>query len=318
MDQFFKFYKKYGIFVVLIVLLIFFALTADGMLKPANLINILKQSAIYGVIVVGVTIVMISGGIDLSVGGQVACNGLLLAYMLTNGVPIWIAIMISILAGCLMGAINGILSASLKIMPLVITLCFMLILNGLAVVVTNGYPIYGMPEAFLFIGQGYVGKWIPFSVIILLVIVAIGWFILHKTYLGRRIYALGGNQDASRLAGINIVRVRVVTYVLCSFFTSIGAMMLLSRTDSASPTAGATYPFDCLTAVVLGGVSWGGGSGNILTTIAGVVIISLIGNGLLLLGYDSNFQQIIKGFILLLALSMDAIQKIRNAKRVSL
>jgi ribose transport system permease protein len=224
------------------------------------------------------------------------------------------AMVISILAGCAMGAVNGLLIASLKISSIVVTLCFLLILNGMAIVVTQGYPIYDMPDRFLFIGQGYIGDWIPFSIIIFALAVAIGWFVLHKTYFGRYIYALGGNQDAARLAGISIFKVRIATYVICSFFTAIGAMMLLSRTDTATPTAGASYPFDCLTAVVLGGVSLGGGYGNVITTMVGVVIITLIANALLLMGYDSNFQQIIKGSILLLAVSIDAVQRNQTIK----
>lgn len=309
MDKFFKFYKKYGIFVVLVVLFAFFSIAADGFLNTPSLMNILRQSVVYGVMVVGITIVMISGGTDLSVGGQVACNGLLIAYMLTHGVPIPVAILIGIVTGMAFGALTGILIASLRVAPLVITLCFMLILNGIAVVVSGGYPIYDMPKSFLFIGQGNLGGVFPFSVLILALAVLVGWFILHKTYFGRQIYALGGNQGAARLAGINVFKVRVLTYMISGAFIALGCIMLLARTNSATPTAGATYPFDCMTACVLGGVSWGGGSGNIITTMLGVVIIAMIGVGLLLIGFDSNFQQIIKGLILLMALSIDAIQR---------
>ncbi|MCI8464716.1 MAG: ABC transporter permease [Lachnospiraceae bacterium] len=314
MDKFFKFYKKYGIFVVLVVLFAFFSIAAEGFLNTPSLMNILRQSVVYGVMVVGVTIVMISGGTDLSVGGQVACNGLLIAYMLTHGVPIPVAILIGIVSGMAFGVLTGTLIASLKVAPLVVTLCFMLILNGIAVVVSGGYPIYDMPKSFLFIGQGNIGSVFPFSVLILALAVLIGWFILHKTYFGRQIYALGGNQGAARLAGINVFKVRVFTYMISGGFIALGCIMLLARTNSATPTAGATYPFDCMTACVLGGVSWGGGSGNIITTMLGVVIIAMIGVGLLLMGFDSNFQQIIKGLILLMALSIDAIQRNKAEK----
>ena len=312
-DKFFKFYKKYGLIVVFLVIFAYFAVAARGFLNLRNVMNILNQASIYGIMCVGVTIVMVSGGMDMSVGGQIACSGLVTATMMKMAIPFPIAILGGVLCCVVVGAINGAFIATFNTPPMVITLCLMLILNGIAVVVTRGIPIYDFPKAFYFIGQGFIGGIFPVCIIVFAITVAVGYFLLNKSYFGRKLYAIGGNREAARLAGINIFRTRLLSYLICSAFIGIGSWVLLSKTGSASPTAGANYQFDCLTACMLGGVTFGGGSGNVLTTALGVLIISMIGNGLLLMGFDGNFQDVIKGIILLLAMTMDAYQKIRKA-----
>lgn len=315
-DKFFKFYKKWGLFLVFILLFALFCLIADGFYTPRNLINILKQASIYGVMCVGVTIVMVSGGMDLSIGGQIAISGLAIGALMKLGLPIPVAVLAGILLCVLVGFINGAFIATFNAAPLVITLCLMLILNGLAVVLTQGAPIFGFEEEFYFIGQGFIGDVFPASIIIFFIAVAVGYFLLHRSYFGRQLYAIGGNREAARLAGINIFKVRILSYMICSAFIGVGSWVLLSRSGSATATAGANYQFDCLTACMLGGVTMGGGSGSVLTTALGVLIISMIANALLLLGFDGNLQQVIKGIILLATLTVDAYQKIRTAKAV--
>ena len=313
-EKFWKFYRKFGPYIILAGVFLFFALTQKAFLRPANLINVLQQVAIYGIVSTGVTFVMISGGTDLSVGGQVACNGLLIAAMMVKWhLPVPVAILVGIVTGVLLGCINGAISAFLRVTPFVITLCTMLLLHGVALVVTNGYPIYDMPESFLWLGQGRIGP-IPVSVIILVITCVTGWFLLSKTYFGRKVYALGGNQEAARLAGINVVKLRIIVYGLCGFFTTIGTIVMLARTNSATATSGQNYQFDCMTAACLGGITFGGGNGNMLNTFIGVLIIGILANGLILAGINSNMQQVIKGFLLLFAIAMDAIQKRHTAK----
>lgn len=313
-DKFFNFYKKYGLFVVFAILFALFAFLADGFLNSRNLINILKQASVYGIMCVGVTIVMVSGGMDMSVGGQIACSGLIMAALMKLGINPVFAVIAGILVCAVIGYINGLFIATFNCAPMVITLCLMLMLNGSAVVATSGIPIYDFPKSFYYVGQGFIGDVFPFSILIWLAAIIIGYFLLNKSYFGREMYAIGGNREAARLAGINVVRARILSYVINSVFIGVGAWVLLSKTGSAAPTAGSNYQFDCLTACMLGGVTFGGGSGNVLTTALGVLIIAMIGNGLLLLGFDGNFQQIIKGAILLLTLTIDAYQKIRKSK----
>lgn len=314
-NKFWKIYRKVSSYVILAVVFVFFALTQKAFLNPTNLLNILQQVAVYGIIITGVTMVMVSGGTDLSVGGQVACNGLLISACMVNfNLPVPVAILVGMAAGAAIGFINGWIAAFFRIIPFVVTLCTMLILNGLALVVTNGYPIYDMPESFLFLGQGRVGP-IPVSVILMIIVCLIGWFVLSQTYFGREIYALGGNQEAARLAGINVFRMRIAVYTLCGLFTTIGTIVMVARTNSATATSGANYQFDCMTAACLGGITFGGGSGGMMNSIVGVLVIGILGNGLILMGVNSNMQTVIKGFLLLFAICMDALQK-RHAAEV--
>ena len=197
-------YKKYGIYILLVVVFAFFAVAAPNFLAAKNVINILRQVSMFGIVVVGVCMVMIGGGMDLSVGMQMAVDGMLIGYMMVNlNVPIPLAIVITIVVGCLLGAANGIIAVKMHIAPIIVTVGTMLVLQGVAYLITGGYPITGMPEAFKVIGQGYVGI-IPVPVIIFVLFIIFGAILMNKTYLGRYIYALGGNKEAARLAGINV------------------------------------------------------------------------------------------------------------------
>jgi ribose transport system permease protein len=199
---------------------------------------------------------------------------------------------------------------------LIVTLGTMLILQGIAYVVTGGYPVFGLPEKFAFLGQGYL--WIiPVPVIIFAMVITAGWFVLNKTYFGRYVFAIGGNIEAARLSGISLDKIRVSIFGLCGFVTSIAALIMLSRTNSAQPGAGATYPFDSLTAAVLGGISFAGGEGRIGGAIVGVLIIGILDNGLILMGVTSNWQSVIKGFILIAAVGIDSVQRKRKKVRLS-
>lgn len=315
-DKFFRFYKKWGLLLVFVLLFALFSLIAQGFYTPKNLLNILKQASIYGTMCVGVTIVMVSGGMDMSIGGQIATSGLVMGALMKMGMPVPVAVLGGIALCVVVGCINGLFIATFNSAPLVITLCMMLILNGMALVTTQGSAIFGFPESFYYVGQGFIGGVLPFSIVIFFIAVIVGYFLLHKSYFGRQLYAIGGNREAARLAGINIFRARVLSYVICSTFIGVGSWVLMSRAGSAVPNAGANYQFDCLTACMLGGVTFGGGSGSVLTTALGVLIISMISNALLLLGFDGNLQQVVKGIILLATLTMDAYQKIRTAKAV--
>ena len=316
-NDFFTFYKKYGLFVIIVLLALFFTFAAQGFMTLSNVLNIFKQASIYGILCVGVTIVMVSGGTDMSVGGQAALSGLVMAWAMKAGVPPFIAVIAGILTCMLIGLFNGFFIAFFNTAPIVITLCAKLMLDGLTVVLTKGIPIYDFPKSFYVVGQGFIGDVFPVSIIVLAVAVIIGYLLLQRSYFGRKLFAIGGNREAARLAGINIFKTRVYSYLICSGFVGVASWVLLSKTGSASPTAGASYPFDAMTACMLGGVTFGGGNGNVFTTFLGVLIISMLGNGLLLMGYDNNVQQIIKGLILLLAMCMDAYQKIHTSKASS-
>lgn len=301
-------YKKYGIYILLLVVFGFFAVTAPNFLSYTNVINILRQVSMFGIVVVGVSMVMIGGGMDLSVGMQMAVDGMLVGYMMVNlNMNPLLASLITIVIGCALGAANGIIAVKLHIAPIIVTLGSMLVLQGVAYLITGGYPITGMPEAFKVIGQGHIGV-IPVPVIIFAIFVAFGAIVMNKTYLGRHIYALGGNKEAARLAGINVDRLTVMVYTFCGFAASIAALIMVGRTNASQPGAGSSYSFDCMTAACLGGVSIAGGEGRISGTVIGVIILGILDNGLVLMSVNSNWQSVIKGAILLAAVAIDCYQ----------
>lgn len=301
-------YKKYGIYILLVVVFAFFSIVAPNFLAAKNVINILRQVSMFGIVVVGVSMVMIGGGMDLSVGMQMAVDGMLVGYMMVNmNLPILLSAVITIVVGCILGAANGVVAVKLHIAPIIVTLGTMLILQGVAYLITGGYPITGMPEAFKFIGQGYVGI-IPVPVIIFAIFIIFGAVVMNKTYLGRYIYALGGNKEAARLAGINVDKLTIMVYTFCGFAAGIAALIMVGRTNASQPGAGSSYSFDCMTAACLGGISIAGGEGRISGTVIGVIILGILDNGLVLMSVNSNWQSVIKGAILLAAVAIDCYQ----------
>ena len=244
----------------------------------------------------------------MSVGAQMAVDGMILGFLMVNlKVNPFLSSLIVIGIGCLFGVLNGVVAIKMNIMPIIVTLGTMLILQGTAYLITGGYPITGMPESFIPIGQGYVGV-VPVPVIIFLAFILFGWVVMNKTYLGRFVYALGGNREAARLAGINTDRLTVLVYTFCGFAASIAALIMVGRTNASQPSAGSSYAFDCMTAACLGGVSIMGGEGKISGAIVGVIILGILDNGLILMSVNSNFQSVVKGIILLVAVAIDCHQ----------
>lgn len=302
------YYKKFGIYILLVAVFVYFAIFAPNFLSYKNVINILRQVSMFGIVVIGVSAVMIGGGTDLSVGGQIAVVGMILGYLMVNmKVPMVLAMLIGIGVGIAFGALNGVLAIKLHIAPIIVTLSMMLVLQGVAYLITGGYPITGMPELFTKIGQGYIGI-VPIPVIIFIIFIVFGWIVMNKTYMGRHIYALGGNKEAARLAGINVNKLTIFIYAFTGFAASIAAIIMVGRTNASQPGAGSTYPFDCMTAACLGGISIAGGEGKISGVVVGVIILGILDNGLVLMGVNSNFQSVVKGLLLLVAVAIDCYQ----------
>ena len=301
-------YKKVGIYLILVVIFIFFSVTTSNFMDPSNIMNIIRQVSMFGIVVIGVTAVMLGGGMDLSVGGQIAVIGMIAGYMMVNlQINVVVTVLACLVIGVLFGMINGVLSIKLNIMPIIVTLGSMLILNGVAYLITGGLPITSMPEGFKMLGQGYIGP-IPIPVIIFIAFIIFGWIIVNKTYIGRHLYAQGGSKEAARLAGININKLTVAMYAFSGLASAVAALILVSRTNSSQPGAGSDYPFDCMTAACLGGISMQGGEGKISGAIVGVFIIGILNNGLVLMGVNTHFQSVVKGIILLVAVAIDAYQ----------
>lgn len=301
--------KKYGIFAVLLLLIIIFSVASKAFLVPSNLFNVARQISMLGIAAVGMAFVLLLGGIDLSIGSVITLVNIVAAWLMVkaNVDPV-LAALIALAMSASIGFINGWIIANIKMPPLIVTLCAMTILEGVAYIICGGLPIFGFPKAFTVLGQGYIGL-IPIPVIIMIVIFVIGSFILNKTFFGRYFYAVGSNEEAANLSGINVKRVKYLVYTLSGLFAGIAGIVLLSRTNSGQALAGKGFEFDVLTAVVLGGVSVNGGSGKISNVVAGVLIIGVLSNGLVLLNVSQYVQMVTKGLVLLFAVGFDCIQK---------
>lgn len=306
--------KGRAIYAFLVLMVIFFTIINPNFLTVKNLLNVAKQVSIFGIASVGMTYVILLGGIDLATGSIISFVNIVCAYFMVNiGMNVVLAVLLSLIISTFIGFLNGIIIAELRMPALIVTFASQTIFAGYAYIICGGVPISRMPESFLKLGQGYVGP-IPVPVIVMVVIFAIGTFILNKTYFGRYFYALGGNEEAALLSGIKIKVVKCLVYSLSGLFAGISGLVMLARANTAQPNAGVGYEFDVITCVVLGGVSVNGGSGKMSNVIAGVLIIGVLSNGMVLMNISSYMQMVIKGIILLLAVGADCIQQMNLQK----
>lgn len=304
-----KILKKYAIILILIGLIILFSFISPVFFSWSNFVNILTQQAYVVIAAIGLSFVMISGGMDLSIGYQMSLIAVLTSMLMKwYHFPIPAAILIGLLTGILLGMFNGIAAIKLKVHPLIITLGTMTIFQGISYIISKSNSIYGLDPAFKFIGQGYVFG-IPFCVILMVIAALIGSFILNKTYFGRYIYALGGNEEAARLAGVNISVIKLVVFAMCGFFVAVATIILVARAGSANSATGPGTEFTCMTAAVLGGISFKGGEGKIWGLITGVLILGILSNGMQIIGMGTYPQYIAKGVVLLAAVGFDTYQK---------
>lgn len=302
----FKENQNLGTIVALIILIVFVSVLNPAFLQVNNLLNLMRQLIINGFIALGMTFVILTGGIDLSVGSTLALTSAIFAGLLQGGMPTILAILTALGLGLILGLVNGILITKGKLAPFIVTLATMTIFRGLTLVYMDGRPIAGPKDdfAFQFLGKGqFFG--IPFQVILFIIAYLILWILLTKTSYGRKIYAVGGNEKASFISGIKIDKVKILVYVISALMAVLSGLVLTSRLNSAQPTAGSAYEMDAIAAVVLGGTSMTGGSGSLTGTLIGILILGVLNNGLNLLGVSSFYQQIVKGVVILIAVLID-------------
>ncbi|MEA4895957.1 MAG: ABC transporter permease [Oscillospiraceae bacterium] len=300
----------------LVVLCVFFSITADRFLTAGNLIGMLLQVTNIGIVAIGGMFVILTGGIDLSAGSMTALVGLLMAgFCVDNGFPVVIAILLGFAAGIGLGFINGLSVTKLRLSPFIVTLAMQSMLRGLGNVYSMGTTIFGMPDSFNYIGGGSLFGVIPIPVIILLLLFVIAHFVLSKTVFGHQLYAVGGNREAAYLAGINVKRIEMTTYVIAAAMTSVAALVLTGRLAAALPTAAEGLEFSAISAIVIGGGSLSGGKGNMLGTFIGVLIIGVLNNGLGLLNISPFWSQFAQGLIIFVAVLIDAINQRRNQEK---
>ena len=279
-----------------------------------NLINVLMQITINALIATGMTFVILTGGIDLSVGSVAALTGIIASTMINtmpnSGIPMSILVIFgtSIVIGGICGAFNAFNVSQLKVPPFVATLAMMSIARGLAYVFTNAKPVFGMPEAYSWIGLGYIGM-IPVMVIIMIIILGIAYLVLNRTCFGRYVFAVGSSEDVSQLSGINVKKIKAWVYIICGILSALAGAVLSSRLQAGQPAAANGYELNAIAAVAMGGTSMSGGRGGIGQTIIGLCVIGIINNALSLLGVSSYWQTIAMGAIILVAVIFDQNKK---------
>ncbi|WP_070971783.1 ribose ABC transporter permease [Vibrio sonorensis] len=273
-----------------------------------NILNILRQTSVNAIIAVGMTLVILTAGIDLSVGSVLALCGAIAASMIALEVPVLIAVPTALFAGAALGAISGIIIAKGKVQAFIATLVTMTLLRGVTMVYTDGRPIStgftDTADAFAWFGTGYA-LGIPVPVWLMVMVFAAAWYLLNHTRFGRYIYALGGNESATKLSGIDVDKVKIGVYAICGLLAALAGLIVTSRLSSAQPTAGMGYELDAIAAVVLGGTSLMGGKGRIMGTLIGALIIGFLNNALNLLDVSSYYQMIAKATVILLAVMVD-------------
>lgn len=286
----------------LIVVSILMGLASDNFFSVNNIMNVLRQVSVVGILAVGMTFVILTGGIDLSVGAVMALVGTLSAGLMVNtGLPASIALPAGLFIGLGIGIFNGALVAWGKMPAIIVTLATMGMARGLGLIYSGGYPVSGIPSWISWFGVGRIGV-VPVPVVIMVVIYAIAWVLLQRTAFGRHVYALGGNELAARLSGVKTQRVKLAVYGISGVTAALAALILTGRLMSGQPNAGVGFELDAIAAVVLGGTAIAGGRGLILGTLIGAVLLGILNNGLNLMGINPYLQDVIRGFIILLAI----------------
>ncbi len=303
----FNAFRDLGILLAFVLILgILMILSPNAFARPSNQINILKQASINGILAMGMMFVIISGGIDLSVGSTVALAGVIAASFAHPGeYPLIMPIVFAITAGLGAGVVNGLIVAYGNIPPFIVTLGSMTIIRGLALIASNGQPVFNVSEAFENLAGGFVLQYIPHLVVFFFAVTAISAFLLTRTVFGRRVYAVGGNEATAKVSGINVQAIKIAVYSISGLLAGLAGLLLASRIVSGNPTAGQAYELDAIAAVIIGGVSMSGGAGKWYGTVIGALMIAVIGNGLDILNVSSHFQLLIKGSIIIVAVLMD-------------
>jgi len=293
--------QQLGIIFVLIALVIIMGVISPVFLSARNIRNILQQVSTIGILAMGSTVLMISGGIDLSVGSIVSVAAVVMGTMIKAGAPAELAILAGLLIGCAIGLVNGLLAAYTKAHPFILTLGTMTLFQGVAIIITEGFPITDLGRRFEWIGGARIAGQIPVSVIVLILVMLVCYVLLRYLKLGRIAYAIGGNEYTTFLAGIPVRRYKILFYVVCGFFAGLGSVVLASRISSAIPNMGADYTMQAIGAVVIGGVPLEGGRGNVWGTFTGVLLLGVIANGLNLMHVDASWQYVLTGAIIVFA-----------------
>jgi len=301
---------KYKILIAFLVLIIIISFITPRFMSWQNIINVFRQSSIVGIMAIGATFVIIGGGFDISVGSLLALTAAMVVGF-QSSMHWFFAVILVIGVGAAFGAINGLLSAKIHIPPIIATLGTMTIIRGIVYMYTGGYPLYVDSKGFSFIGNGYVGP-IPFPIILLLLLVALGQFVLVKTRFGRYTCAIGGNKEAARLSGVKVDLYMIMTFVVGGMMAAVSGIVYASRLLSVTPLAGQGYELDAIASAVIGGTSVSGGEGSVVRTLIGALLLTMITNAFNLMGINLYVQYVFKGLVILAAVGFDSFSKAQS------
>ena len=303
-----KFLMKYVMYLFLILMCIVLTVASDKFLTVTNLMTIIKQISIQSIVAIGMTMIIISGNIDLSVGSLVALCSVSGAMIMNKGLPMIAAVIASVIIGALVGFITGGVTAKLKLHSFLVTLSLMTALRGLAQTMTNGRPVAGLPSAFGKIASASIGP-VPLLVIYMIVLYAIFMYVMKYTAFGRSIYAVGSNQESARLSGINIEMVKTMVFVISGALCGIAGVLLTAKVRSGDPTCANAWEMDTIAGAIIGGTDMNGGEGKLGGTIIGLLFVGILANGMVLLGVSAYMQRVIKGLVIFMAVIINSIQK---------
>ena len=316
-----KFYQKYrrefSVVVAIIITFAFFGIMNPAYFSVANISTIITQSVTYGLMGIGMTCVIITGGIDLSVGSVLALVACVAAQLAKAGLPIPIWIALCLVIGFGLGIINGFLISKLHLQPFVATMGRMSIYRGLAYVITGGYPVLSVPKSYRNVFNSTLAPNVSVSVLIFFVFAIVMTIVMKKTRLGSHIYAIGGNEDATRLSGVRVVFTKVMAYGIAMLGTTLAAMILVGRLGTGDPSTGQGYELDAIAAAAIGGTSMAGGRGNIFGTVLGAILFSALKCGLITMGVDTFYQFIVTGIVIVIAAYLEIIQNYFLQKKSS-
>lgn len=304
--------KRYQSIGLLVIISVITAMFNDRFLTLSNITNILRQTSINSIIAAGMTFVILTGGIDLSVGSIFAYSGAIATMLISTGMHPLVAVLVGLAVGTFIGLLNGLIISKGKLQPFIVTLATMTIFRGATLVFTDGKPISAGYEAnaelYAQIGNGKIGV-VPVPILIMIAVIAVSYYLLTQTQIGRYVYALGGNEEATKLSGVKTTKVKLFAYGISGFFAALAGIIITARLSNAQPTAGQGYELDAIAAVVLGGTSLAGGFGSIIGTITGALIIGVLNNALNLINVNPYYQLLIKGVVILAAVLIDRKNK---------
>ncbi|HET6457100.1 MAG TPA: ABC transporter permease [Armatimonadota bacterium] len=309
--------KESAILILFAAVFICFAQLSERFATPDNLFNVARQYSELAVVSIGLTMVIITGGIDISVGSMVGISSILVGVLGAKmGLNVWLACLLAMVGGLACGLINGLVITKLRVQPIVATLAMLSAARGLAWILSGARSLSGFPDSFVALGQTAIGP-MPLSVVVALVLVTLGIVVLRYTALGRAIYAVGSSEEAARLSGVSVFRIKLFAYAVTGLLCGLGGVIMAARLASSVPDAGSGFEFEAITAVVMGGSSLKGGEGSIIGTIIGVAVMGIIRNGLNLIGVPNIWQVLFLGVMLILAVLGDNLRTWIRARQVT-